>query len=163
MDASGARNLRFTYFTIKGQIVRCFLLLVSDSLFRTQRIILNLFLESNHPFHYTNSSIDWTFDGSVIFWGVPQPQRDYHLSDLQKPTMRDSRPAQSLANARLKEMGSMSKDELIMALACGFTITMWVLGGFLGQSLHQIILMGEDLSAASVVNTAVSYHHLILA
>lgn len=52
---------------------------------------------------------------------------------MQKPSMRDSRPAQSLARNRLAEMGSMSRDEIVMAAACGFTIVLWILGGILGK------------------------------
>lgn len=47
--------------------------------------------------------------------------------------MRDSRPAQTLAKTRLSEMGSMSRDETVMAAACSFTIVLWILGGVLGQ------------------------------
>ena len=55
-------------------------------------------------------------------------------SMMQKPSMRDSRPAQSLAKARLQEMGSMTRNEFVMAAACVSTITLWVLGGLLGKS-----------------------------
>ena len=67
--------------------------------------------------------------------------------ELQKPTMRDSRPAQVLAKARLEDMGSMSHNELIMAVACSLTITLWILGGLLGQSFHQISLFEGTWSA----------------
>ena len=50
--------------------------------------------------------------------------------------MRDSRPAQLLAKARLQEMGFMTQQELIMAGTCGLTITLWVLGGFFGEKLQ---------------------------
>lgn len=49
--------------------------------------------------------------------------------------MRDSRPAQILAKTKLSEMGAMSRDEIVMAAACGSTITLWVLGGVLGQKI----------------------------
>lgn len=47
--------------------------------------------------------------------------------------MRDTRPAQALAKGRLAEMGSMSHQEAVMAAACLMTITLWILGGFLGE------------------------------
>lgn len=61
---------------------------------------------------------------------------------LQKPSMRDSRPARDLSRKQLAEMGPLSRQELVMAGTSCLTLVLWIGGAAFGEKIapHHIYI-----------------------
>jgi DASS family divalent anion:Na+ symporter len=114
---------------------------ISASMFLTAMaanpLVANLGATVGAEITWTNWAVAASLPGALCLMLIP-----FILYNIYPPELKETPGAVDMANKKLEEMGSITRDEVVMSIGFFFILILWVFGKKVGISAATAALMG---------------------